>query len=53
MVECFELYPAWTWTDLLYPAHRRQDVPTSGYYLKNMDFFTRFHGKKLKWKNIK
>jgi hypothetical protein len=33
------------------PATGR-DIPTSGHYLNNMDFFTGFHGKKLKWKEI-
>jgi len=31
------------------PATGR-DVPTSGYYLNNMDFFTGFHGKNLSGK---
>jgi hypothetical protein len=28
------------------------DALTSGHYLNNMNFFTGFHGKKLKWKEI-
>jgi hypothetical protein len=28
------------------------NVPTSGYYLDNMEFLTEFHRKKLKWKEI-
>jgi hypothetical protein len=29
-----------------------RNVPTSGYYLDNMEFLTEFHRKKLKWKEI-
>ena len=34
------------------PATGR-DVPTSGYYLNNMDFLTGFHGKSLSGKKAK
>jgi hypothetical protein len=32
------------------PPITGRGVPTSGHYLNNMDFFTGFYGKKLKWK---
>jgi hypothetical protein len=37
---------------MLSPARHRQGCPTSGHYLNNMDLFTGFHGKKLKWEEI-